>query len=136
MPVGQRVHRALAQDVDHHLAARMRERRLTLGLPQQQLAERIGVTYQQVHKYEKGINRVPASRLYSIAQALEVEVDYFYEGLRTAVGFMRPAQERMLLDLAYNYLNIPIPEHRAAIATLARALARPRMGMNRLRRSW
>jgi transcriptional regulator with XRE-family HTH domain len=97
-----------------------------------------------VHKYEKGINRVPASRLYSIAQALEVEVDYFYEGLRTfyeglrtAVGFMRPAQEeRMLLDLAHNYLNIPTPEHRAAIATLARALARPRTGTNRLRRSW
>jgi transcriptional regulator with XRE-family HTH domain len=90
-----------------------------------------------VHKYEKGINRVPASRLYSIAQALEVEVDYFYEGLRTAVGFMRPAQEeRMLLNLAHNYLNIPTPEHRAAIATLARALARPRTGTNRLRRSW
>jgi transcriptional regulator with XRE-family HTH domain len=122
MPVEQRMHRARAQDVDRHLAARMRERRIMLGLPQQQLAELIGVSYQQVHKYEKGINRVPAGRLYSIALALEVEIGYFYEGLRTAVGFIPPAQERMLVDLAHNFLNIPVQEHRAAIVALARGL--------------
>jgi transcriptional regulator with XRE-family HTH domain len=57
----------------------MRERRIMLGLTQQQMAELIGVTYQQAHKYEKGINRVAAGRLYSIAQTLGVEVGYFYE---------------------------------------------------------
>jgi transcriptional regulator with XRE-family HTH domain len=58
----------------------MRERRVMLGLTQQQMAELIGVTYQQAHKYEKGINRVAAGRLYRIAQALGVEVGYFFEG--------------------------------------------------------
>jgi transcriptional regulator with XRE-family HTH domain len=111
----------------------MRERRIMLGMSQQQLAELIGVTYQQVHKYEKGLNRVPAGRLYSIAQALGVDVGYFYEGLQTAVGFMfmPPAQQRMLIDLAHNYLNIPIPEHRAAIVALARALAEAEKGDER-----
>ena len=51
-----------------------------LGLTQQQMAELIGVTYQQAHKYEKGINRVAAGRLYHIAQALGVDVSYFFEG--------------------------------------------------------
>lgn len=73
--------RARAQDVDRHVGARMRERRVMLGLTQQQMAELIGVTYQQAHKYEKGINRVAAGRLYNIAQALGVDMSYFFEGL-------------------------------------------------------
>ena len=93
-----------------------------LGLTQQQMAELIGVTYQQAHKYEKGINRVAAGRLYSIAQALGVEVGYFYEGIEAADRFVPSPQQRMLLDLARNYLNIPVPEHQKAIVALARAL--------------
>ena len=69
--------RARPQDIDRHVGARMRERRIMLGLTQQQMAELIGVTYQQAHKYEKGINRVAGGRLYAIAQALGVEVSYF-----------------------------------------------------------
>jgi transcriptional regulator with XRE-family HTH domain len=61
----------------------MRERRIMLGLTQQQMAELIGVTYQQAHKYEKGVNRVAAGRLYNIAQALGVDVGYFFEGLES-----------------------------------------------------
>jgi transcriptional regulator with XRE-family HTH domain len=87
------------------------------------MAELIGVTYQQAHKYEKGINRVAAGRLYSIAQALGVDVSYFYEGLQSTGGLMPSPQQRMLLDLARNYLNIPVPEHQKAIVALARALA-------------
>ena len=52
-----------------------------LGLTQQQMAELIGVTYQQAHKYEKGINRIAAGRLFTIAQALGVEVGYFFDGM-------------------------------------------------------
>ena len=78
------------QDVDRHVGARMRERRIMLGLTQQQLAELIGVTYQQAHKYEKGINRIAAGRLSSIAQALGVEVGYFYDGLTSTPGPSRP----------------------------------------------
>ena len=73
--------RPRAQDIDRYVGARMRERRIMLGLTQQQMAELIGVTYQQAHKYEKGINRIAGGRLYTIAQALGVEVGYFYEGL-------------------------------------------------------
>jgi transcriptional regulator with XRE-family HTH domain len=115
--------RARSQDVDRHVGARMRERRLMLGLTQHQLAELIGVKYQQAHKYEKGINRVAAGRLYYVAQALRVEVSYFFEGLQTADRFVPSPRQRMLLDLARNYLNIPDPRHRAAIVALARALA-------------
>jgi transcriptional regulator with XRE-family HTH domain len=86
------------------------------------MAESIGVTYQQAHKYEKGMNRVAVGRLYGIAQALGVEVGYFFEGLQTAGGFVSP-QQRMLLELVRNFLNIPAPEHRAAILALARPLA-------------
>jgi transcriptional regulator with XRE-family HTH domain len=103
----------------------MRARRIMLGLTQQQMAELIGVTYQQAHKYEKGMNRVAAGRLHRIAQALGVEVSYFYEGLEseTADRFVPSPQQRMLLDLARNYLSIPVPEHQKAIVALARALA-------------
>src|SRR5919106_6945197 len=75
-----------SQDVDRHVGARIRERRIRLGLTQPQLAELIGVTYQQAHKYEKGINRVAAGRLYNIARVLGVELNYFFEGLQHGGG--------------------------------------------------
>jgi transcriptional regulator with XRE-family HTH domain len=123
MPVPKVVGRSRPQDVDRHVGARMRERRIMLGLTQHQLAELIGVTYQQAHKYEKGINRVAAGRLYSIARALGVEVGYFYEGLQIGGGFVPSPSQRMLPDLVRTFLNIPDPRHREAVATLARALA-------------
>jgi DNA-binding XRE family transcriptional regulator len=67
--------------IDNHVGGRIRERRIMLGLTQQQLAEMIGVTYQQAHKYERGINRVSAGRLFEIARALSAPITYFYEGL-------------------------------------------------------
>ena len=72
--------RSRSQDIDRHVGTRVRDRRIFLGLTQQQMAGLIGVTYQQAHKYEKGINRVAAGRLYHIARALGVEVGYFFEG--------------------------------------------------------
>ena len=67
--------------IDDHVGGRIRERRIMLGLTQQQLAEMIGVTYQQAHKYERGINRVSAGRLFEIARALSAPIGYFYEVL-------------------------------------------------------
>jgi transcriptional regulator with XRE-family HTH domain len=125
------VRRARPQDVDRYVGARIRERRILLGLTQQQMADLIGVTYQQAHKYEKGINRVASGRLYSIARALGVEVSYFYEGLHAARGFIPSPSQRMLLDLARNFLNIPDPKHREAVAKLARALAESEVGDDR-----
>jgi transcriptional regulator with XRE-family HTH domain len=69
MPAEKSIGRSRAQDVDRYVGARMRARRIMLGLTQQQMAELIGVTHQQAHKYEKGINRVSTGRLYGIAQA-------------------------------------------------------------------
>ena len=115
--------RSRAQDVDRHVGARMRERRVMLGLTQQQMAELIGVTYQQAHKYEKGINRVAAGRLYHIAQALGVDMSYFFEGLSSDKAFSATPQQRLLLELARNFVSIPERKHREAICALARALS-------------
>lgn len=115
--------RSRAQDIDRHVGARMRERRIMLGLTQQQMAELIGVTYQQAHKYEKGINRIAAGRLFTIAQALGVEVGYFFEGLDGEQRFKPTPQQRMLLELARNFVSMPNRRYQDAICSLARALA-------------
>ena len=109
--------------IDDHVGARIRERRIMLGLTQQQLAELIGVTYQQEHKYERGINRVSAGRLSEIARALNVPVGYFYEGI--GEEGVRPAtqHQRMLLEIARNFADIPNERHQEALSALARALA-------------
>ena len=117
--------RSRAQDIDRHVGARMRERRVMLGLTQQQMAELIGVTYQQAHKFEKGINRVASGRLYNIAQALGVDVSYFFEGLGNDKAFKATPQQRMLLELARNFISIPTRKHQEAICSLARALSDP-----------
>jgi transcriptional regulator with XRE-family HTH domain len=115
--------RSRAQDVDRHVGARMRERRIMLGLTQQQMAELIGVTYQQAHKYEKGINRIAAGRLYNIAQALGVDVGYLFVGLHSGdKAFKATPQQRMLLELARNFISIPVRKHQEAMCALARAL--------------
>jgi len=111
------------QDVDRHVGSRIRERRIMLGLTQQQLADLIGVTYQQAHKYERGINRVSAGRLYEIAHVLSVPINHFFEGLDSqAIGAKTP-RERMCLELARNFSQISNERHQEALSQLARALA-------------
>jgi transcriptional regulator with XRE-family HTH domain len=112
------------QDVDRHVGARMRERRITLGLTQNQLAELIGVTYQQAHKSERGINRMAASRLYKVAQVLGVDASYFFEGLQGGETFRATPQQRLLLELARNF-TATSREHQEAICSLVRTLADP-----------
>ena len=73
------------QDIDRYIGLRIRERRIMLGLTQQQLAELIGVTYQQEHKYEKGINRITAGRLADIARVLSVDIGYFFDGMKRSI---------------------------------------------------
>lgn len=111
------------QDIDRHVGARVRERRIMLGLTQQQLADLIGVTYQQAHKYERGINRVSAGRLYEIAQVLSVPVSYFFDGLQGEDTRAISPRERMCLELARNFAQIPNERHQEALSQLARALA-------------
>jgi len=109
--------------IDNHVGSRIRERRIMLGLTQQQLAEMVGVTYQQAHKYERGINRVSAGRLYQIAEVLNVPITYFYEGLGMAAARPAPSHQRMLLEIARNFGEIRNEKHQEAVSQLARALA-------------
>lgn len=71
----------MTNDIDLHVGKRLRRRRRLLGLTQQQLAESVGIRLQQIQKYECGANRVSASRLFELAESLDVPVQYFYEGL-------------------------------------------------------
>ena len=112
-----------SQDVDRHVGARVRERRIMLGLTQQQLADLIGVTYQQAHKYERAINRVSAGRLFEIAHVLSVPVSYFFDGLQQDSDRAASPRERMCLELARNFAQIPNERHQEALSQLARVLA-------------
>lgn len=113
-----------ANAADHHVGARIRERRIMLGLSQQQLAQMIGVTYQQAHKYERGLNRISAGRLYEIAQVLGVPVSWFFDGLSTADAPTEMTQrQRMCLELARNFAAIDNEKHQEALSQMARALA-------------
>jgi transcriptional regulator with XRE-family HTH domain len=120
--------RSRALDVDHYVSMRIRQRRIMLGLTQQQMAELIGVTYQQAHKYETGINRISAGRLFQIAQALGVEISYFFEDVEPEKN-AKPKdkelmpQQRMLLELARNFSAISSRKHQDALCNLARVLA-------------
>ena len=69
------------QAVDRHVADRIRQKRIELGITQETLGKVLGVTFQQVQKYERGTNRISAGRLFEIANLFEVEVSYFFEGL-------------------------------------------------------
>lgn len=71
-----------ATAVDRHIGKRIRETRLVHDMPQEKLAGILGVTFQQVQKYESGANRISASRLYEVAKALKVPVWHFFEGLK------------------------------------------------------
>jgi transcriptional regulator with XRE-family HTH domain len=110
-------------DVDSYVGSRIRERRVMLGLSQQQMANLIGVTYQQAHKYERGINRISAGRLFEIARVLRVPVGYFYEGLGGDGEEDLSVRQRMCLELARNFTQIPNERHREALSQMARVLA-------------
>src|SRR5580692_1805507 len=106
------------QDIDRYVGARIRERRIMLGQTQQQLADLIGVTYQQAHKYERGINRVSAGRLFEIARVLSVPVGYFYEGLGEDAGRSETPRERMMLEIARNFGEITNERFQEALSNL------------------
>lgn len=92
----------MANTTDLHVGKRLRRRRRLLGMTQQQLAESIGIRFQQIQKYECGANRVTASRLHELAVALNVPVGYFFEGLNlgqteAAAPSAQPANDRDLI---------------------------------------
>lgn len=126
VPFDEDLTRAVSKgtDVDKYVGGRIRERRVMLGLSQQQMAHLIGVTYQQAHKYERGINRISAGRLYEIARVLRVPVSYFFEGLDGENNEDELSiRQRMCLELARNFTQIPNERHREALSQMARVLA-------------
>jgi len=70
-----------ANPVDLHVGAQLKKARLKMGMSQEKLAEEMGITFQQVQKYEKGLNRIGASRLWDLSQVLHKPISYFYEGM-------------------------------------------------------
>ena len=115
---------ARAGEADRHVGSRIRARRIMMGMSQQQLASLIGVTYQQAHKYERGLNRISAGRLFEIAQVLSTPVQFFYEGLDGAESLQESAgAQRMGLELARNFAAIGNVRHKEALSAMARALA-------------
>ncbi|WP_169567696.1 helix-turn-helix domain-containing protein [Sneathiella limimaris] len=111
------------QHIDKHVGNKIRERRILLGYTQQQMANLIGVTYQQAHKYERGINRISAGRLYSIARALNVPISYFFENLENTNNKEPSPRQRMCLEMARNFAQIENEKYQDALSHLARALS-------------
>lgn len=117
--------------VDVHVGKRVRQRRWMLGVTQQQLAEHVGIKFQQIQKYETGMNRVSASRLWDIAHALDAPVAFFFEGLEgpgASAGGVRTGlpedvmADREALELVRSYYAIPEAQRRR-LFDLARVLS-------------
>lgn len=118
------VNKKKADDVDRFVGEKIRERRVMLGLTQQDLAKGIGVTYQQAHKYEQGVNRVSAGRLFEIARLLNTPIEFFFDGIGgEAVPRETNQRERMGLELSRHFSLITNEKHQEALSSLARALA-------------
>jgi transcriptional regulator with XRE-family HTH domain len=113
--------------IDQHVGERIRARRAELGLTQEQLAQALHVSYQQVQKYETGANRISAGRIFEIARALGVDVGYFFQALGLDQGGEQPALEhggkqRSAIELVRKFAQIRDPQVRAAIAGLVKAI--------------
>ena len=121
--------------VDRHVGNRMRMRRLLIGMSQEKLGEMLGITFQQVQKYEKGSNRVSASRLYQVAKVLSVPVQYFFDELQgdsSGPGFAESRGADLIsgalqspegVQLARIFSATTDPEKRKLIINTAKAIA-------------
>ena len=124
--------KVMKNPIDVHVGQRLRQRRWMLGLTQQELANTVGVKFQQIQKYESGINRMSAGRLWDIAKALGVSADYFFEGLDAGVGINgngnghgpKPSvlEDKETLDLIRAYYTLEEAPRRCLL-DLARAIS-------------
>jgi transcriptional regulator with XRE-family HTH domain len=121
--------------VDVHVGSRVRLRRTLLGMSQEKLADALGLTFQQVQKYERGANRIGASRLHQLSRILEVPVSFFFEEMGVsppaaaqpgddAAGFEHdPMTKRETLELVRAYYRIPDEKVRKRIFEMVKAVA-------------
>ena len=116
------------EPVDLHVGARLKERRILLGLSQEKLAAGLGLTFQQLQKYESGINRVSASRLYQLAHLLGVDAPYFFEGLDSGAaadtGDADLLTKRETLEFVRGYNHITDEGLRRQVVDLIEAIAK------------
>lgn len=120
----------MAHPVDLHVGKRIRHCRWLVGITQQQLAEKVGIKFQQIQKYETGANRVSASRLWDISETLNVSINFFFEGIKKSKetsqnGDVVPADlmgDKEALDLVRSYYSIP-ENQRRRLFDLARVLS-------------
>ncbi len=130
--------------IDVHVGSRIRLRRTLLGMSQERLGEALGLTFQQIQKYERGVNRVGASRLFDLSRVLDVPISFFFDDMpeplaasygghatRRAVGFGEPSEgvdddalhKRETLELVRAYYKITDPSVRKRVFELIRSLA-------------
>lgn len=123
--------------IDTHVGSRVRLRRMLVGMSQEKLGEQMDLTFQQIQKYEKGVNRIGASRLFHLAQILDVPVQFFYEGAPaidrpSTPGFADASNEAFIyeflnsregLELNRAFVKISDPKVRRSIIELVRSLA-------------
>ena len=140
---GRMASKGFPNPIDVHVGARIRLRRTLLGISQTTLAEAMGLTFQQVQKYEKGMNRVSSSRLVDLANALDVTVSYFFEDMSAGVGAQTPSAlmkaghrlpaidnntdplaKRETLEFVRAYYKIKDPTVRKRVFELTKALAK------------
>ncbi len=123
--------------VDVYVGGRVRQRRTMLGMSQEKLGEALGLTFQQVQKYERGVNRIGASRLYQISEVLDVSINYFFEDISPSLTKKRgkaalaeaqaeydhdPMAKRETLELVRSYYKIKDPKLRRRIFDLIKQL--------------
>ena len=128
--------------IDQHVGHRMRIRRKLLGLSQAELGEKLGLTFQQIQKYERGANRIGSSRLYDLSQALDVSISFFFDDLPDEAAVLSPASQcgtrtvphisdedalshMETKELLAAYYGISDPKIRGRVYALAKALGGP-----------
>lgn len=112
--------------VDVHVGARVRQRRMLLGLSQEKLGEAIGLTFQQVQKYERGANRVSASRLFDLSRVLQTDMNFFFEDMPAEVAERSPGRLQSMAEDPDGYTPEPDPAARRETLELVRAYYRIR----------
>jgi transcriptional regulator with XRE-family HTH domain len=121
--------RTILNPVDSQVGARVRARRLVLGISQEDLGKAVGVSFQQIQKYEKGANRIGASRLQKLSHALQIPISYFFEGMGGGksdvegdhiIAFLATSQG---LALAKGFMRIKNPQVRRRIVDFVSSVA-------------
>ncbi len=110
--------------MDIHIGNQLRLRRTMMGLSQSGLAHRVGITFQQIQKYERGTNSISARRLHDFAQVLEVSPLYFYEAWGKSSQLMSDLLSTQTMHVARDFMEIASPKVRKTIAALVREVSK------------